>query len=255
MADDAFRILPLGVGEAFTARHYTTCVALGAAGAWMLVDCPHPVRKMLREAADAAGLALDLDGLLGVALTHLHADHASGLEDFGFYSHFVLNRRARLLAHPEVSARLWDNLLSAGMAQWQVEPGKPPEIKRLDDFFELIPLDASGPVTLGPFAIECRKTIHTIPTTAFKITAGGRTLGLSADTAFDPSLIAWLAPCDLIVHEVTSQEESKVHTPYRELAALPAPLRAKMRLIHYADDFDIDASAIEVLRQGRVYPV
>ena len=46
-----------------------------------------------------------------------------------------------------------------------------------------------------------------------------------------------------------------MHTPYELLAALPAELRAKMRLIHYPDDFDLNASAIEPLRQGRMYAV
>jgi ribonuclease BN (tRNA processing enzyme) len=255
MADDEVRILPLGVGEAFTARYYTACVAVGFGDAWMLVDCPHPIRKMLREATDAAGLTLDLGGVLGVALTHLHADHASGLEDYGYYAYFVLGRRARLLAHPDVSARLWDNLLAAGMGEWQGEPGQPPEPKRFDDFFELTPLGGKTPARLGPFSIECRTTLHSVPTTAFRIRAGGRLIGFSADTAFDPSLIAWLDPCDLIVHEATTFPTSSVHTPYDALAALPAPLRARMRLIHYPDDFDRDASAIEALRQGRIYTV
>jgi hypothetical protein len=46
-----------------------------------------------------------------------------------------------------------------------------------------------------------------------------------------------------------------VHTPYARLAALPAALRAKMRLIHYPDEFDVETSAIEPLRQGRLYEV
>jgi ribonuclease BN (tRNA processing enzyme) len=249
------RIIPLGVGEAFAARNYTTCLALGAGDAWMLVDCPHPVRKMLREGSHAAGHPLDLDRVSGVALSHLHADHCSGLEDFGYYSYFALGRRGRVLAHPEVAAKLWDGLLSAGMGEARVAPGSPPVVRRLEDFFELTALSESHPVAFGPFSVECRPTVHPIPTTAFRITVSGRVLGYSADTAFDPSLIAWLEPCDLIVHEVTTDPESKVHTPYPSLAALAAPLRARMRLIHYADDFDADSSAIEVLREGRVYPV
>ena len=109
------RLIPLGVGEAFTARHYTTCLALGVDDDWMLIDCSHPVRKMLREGSTAAGIPLDLDRIHAVAVSHLHADHCCGLEDFGFYSYFVLGRRARLLMHPEVSARVWDGLLAAGM--------------------------------------------------------------------------------------------------------------------------------------------
>lgn len=255
MAESDVRVIPLGVGEAFTARHYTTCLALGAGADWMLLDCPHPVRKMLREGSHAAGLPLDLDRVLGVALSHLHADHCSGLEDFGYFAHFVLGRRARVLAHPEVLARVWDGLLAAGMGQMRTDPAAPPAVRRLDDYFETTPLDESRPVGLGPFQVECRPTVHSIPTTAFRVTAGGRTLGFSADTAFDPGLIAWLEPCDLIVHEATTQPASHVHTPYARLAALPAPLRARMRLIHYPDDFDAAASAIEPLRQGRIYAV
>ena len=50
-------LIPMGVGEAFTARHYTSCLALGMDDHWLLIDCPHPVRKMLREGSIAAGLA------------------------------------------------------------------------------------------------------------------------------------------------------------------------------------------------------
>jgi ribonuclease BN (tRNA processing enzyme) len=81
------------------------------------------------------------------------------------------------------------------------------------------------------------------------VEAGGRTLGYSADTAFDPELIAFLEPADLIIHETNF---GPAHTPYSALAALPAELRAKMRLIHYADGFDTEASNIVALREGEV---
>src|SRR3954468_3064250 len=160
------RIIPLGVGEAFTASNYTTCLALGVDDAWLLIECPHPIRKMLREATNAAGLPFDLDRVEAVAVSHLHADHCSGLEDFGYYTYFALGRRARLVMHPDVSAKVWDGLLAAGMAEVQMERDGPTVQKQLDDYFELIALDAADPVTVGPFAIECRRTTHPIPTTA-----------------------------------------------------------------------------------------
>ena len=46
-----------------------------------------------------------------------------------------------------------------------------------------------------------------------------------------------------------------VHTPYEKLAALPAELRARMRLTHCPDDFDAASSVIEPLRQGVCYEV
>jgi ribonuclease BN (tRNA processing enzyme) len=250
-------LIPLGVGEAFTARYYTSCFALGVEDQWLLIDCPHPVRKILREGSLAAGLTqpLDLDRIVAAAVSHLHADHCCGLEDFGYFSLVALGRRAKLLMHPDVSARLWDGLLAAGMELVQAEPKAPPLRKQLSDYFELIDLETSRPIECGPFSIECRRTIHGVPTYALRIRAGGRMLGYSADTAFDPSLIEWLAAADLIIHEATTMVHTGVHTPYAKLADLPAALRSKMRLTHYPDDFDLDSSLIEPLRQGRIYDV
>lgn len=249
------RVIPLGVGDAFSARHYTTCLAVGAGDDWLLVDCPHPVRKMLREASQAAGVPLDLGDVAGVALSHLHADHASGVEDFAFFLRYRLGRRARLLAHPVVAEGLWSGTLGGSLGLVRETPDGPPVPQRFDDYFELTPLDPGTPAALGPFTVECRFTRHLIPTTAFRITAHGRTLGYSADTAFDPGLIDWLASADLIVHEVTHLASSSVHTPYDRLAALPEGLRGRIRLVHYPDEFDPDAGGIEALRPGRVYAV
>ena len=250
-------LIPMGVGEAFSARHYTSCLVLGVGDHRLLIDCPHPLRKMLREASITAGLPepLDIDRFTAAAVTHLHADHCCGLEDFGYYSFFALRRRAKLLMHPEASARVWDGLLAGGMEQVQAGPDAPPVRKTLADYFELIDLDTARPIECGPFSIECRRTIHAVPTYALRITAGGRVLGFSADTAYDPGLIEWLSAADLIVHEATSMAHSGVHTPYDKLAALPESLRSKLRLTHLPDDFDAEASVIEVLLEGQVYEV
>ena len=150
-----------------------------------------------------------------------------------------------------MTERLWAGSLAASMDHLG-EPGtEGARHASEDDYFHFVPVTEDAPATLGPFRIECRRTRHHIPTTAFRISAGGATLGYSADTAFDPSLIAWLAEADLVVHETNYG----IHTPYADLAALPDALRAKMRLIHYPDDFDRGASVIEPLEQGRTYRV
>src|SRR5512135_3083509 len=124
------RLIPLGVGAAFSALHYTTCLALGVDDTWLLIDCPHPVRKMLREGSVAAGRPLDLDRISGIALSHLHADHCSGVEDYIYFTHYALHRRAQILAHPGVSARLWSGLLAAGMEEARELPDAPPTRRR-----------------------------------------------------------------------------------------------------------------------------
>jgi ribonuclease BN (tRNA processing enzyme) len=247
----AFRFVPLGVGDAFTALHYSTCLALEAEGSLVLVDCPHPIQKMMREASLASGAPLDPRRIDAVILTHLHADHCSGIEGLGYWVFFYLQRKLPLYLHPDVLRDLWHGHLAAGMTHLMPSPGAPTIEMNLESYFDVRLLKEDGAVECGPFSIECRKTIHHVPTTALRIAASGRTLGHSADTAFDPGLIEWLAEADLVVHETNYG----VHTPYGKLAELPEPLRKKMRLIHYPDDFDLAQSAIEPLREGRIYDV
>ncbi len=233
----ALSIVPLGVGDAFSVRWYSSCLLIETEGERLLVDCPHPIRKILSEGT--AG-RVDLGDISGVVLTHLHADHASGLEGFAYFVRFALGRRAQLVLHPSVQARLWEGHLAAGMEMLGDSP------MQLEDYFDLTALDLDRPVRFGKFEIACRTTRHPIPTTALRISAGGREIGISSDTSFDPELIEWLGHSDLIVHETNLG----IHTPYEELARLPAELRSRMRLTHFPDDFDGDASVIAVLEQG-----
>jgi ribonuclease BN (tRNA processing enzyme) len=255
----SFTFVPLGVGDAFSARHYTFCIALEAEGRWWLVDCPHPLRKIVREGMSKAGLDLDVLDFEGVLQTHLHGDHSSGLEGLGYLHWFLKGSPAPIAATDAVIAPLWEQSLKASMGVLMKIPGYPDELgaepvfteNSFEKFFQHVRLDDEGPTEVGPFTVEVRRTIHHIPTTAMRVSAGGRTLGLSADTAFDPELIAWLDEADLIIHETGHG----VHTPLDRLTALPEETRAKMRLIHYPDDYDLDAANIESLVEGRRYPV
>lgn len=239
-------LLALGVGDAFTARYHSTCAAIRAEGSTLLVDCPHPIRKVMAD----ANLGIDVGDLCGVVITHLHGDHVSGLEGLLFYAHFVLQQRLPLLVHPDVHRDLWDGHLRAGMHQLMQRDGTFRSLT-LDDVAEVVLLSEEREVQHGPFGIRCRRTIHHIPTFAMQIRAGARSLGWSADTSFDPTLIEWLAACDRFVHETNLG----VHTPYESLAGLPEATRQKMWINHYTDDFDLEASVIEPLRQGVAYTV
>ncbi len=250
MGTSGLELVALGVGDAFSTVHDSTSLALGAGGRWLLVDCPHPMRKLLHAAASRCGLALDIGSFDAVVLTHLHGDHASGLETVAFYSWFVLGRRTRVAAHPAVSARLWEGHLAAGMERARV-PGGEGVPATFEDYFELTALDDRRPVRLGPFAIECRRTRHPIPTTALRIEGGGRRLAYSADTEFDAGLVAWLAEADLVLHETGPG----IHTPLERLAELPAALRQRMRLVHYPDDLDPATSPVAPLEAGQLIRV
>ena len=232
------RLVCLGCGDAFSALWYSSSLAFESAGRWLLIDCPHPIRKILRESAAPVAGPADLRDIDAVVLTHLHADHASGVEGFAYYNMFVLGRRPVLLAHSLVANEL--------CSRWIAGPTDANAAELLAERFEFHALHEGASTAWGPFEIECRRTCHPIPTFALRIASGGWRVGYSADTAFDPGLIDWLSDCDLIIHETNHG----IHTPYEDLARLPEGIRSRMRLIHYPDDFDVAGSVIPVLNQG-----
>ena len=242
-----FEVLVLGVGDTFSERHHSSALLLQCDGFRLAIDCPDMYRSVLKAASDKAGTTLSLSAIRHVLITHVHGDHMNGLEGVAFYKHFVDHERVQLVTAPEVRETIWDQRLKASMSVlWN---GSEHRTLGFDDYFEHVPLSWTDAIRVGPFSIRARRTIHHVPTSALFIEAAGRRLGYSADTAFDPELIAFLEPADLIIHETNF---GPAHTPYASLAALPAELRAKMRLIHYADGFDTDASVIAPLFEGEI---
>ena len=240
-------VVVLGVGDTFSEKHHGTSLLLRSGGVSLAIDCPDQYRSVLRAASERSGRALSLSDIDHVLITHVHGDHMNGLEGVAFYKHFVEGKRTTLVASLEVRAAIWDERLKASMSI--LFDGKEFRPMSFESYFDHLPLGWSDVTEVGPFRIEARRTIHHVPTSALLIEAGGRKLGYSADTAFDPELIRFLERADLIIHETNF---GPAHTPYAALAALPAELRARMRLVHYSDGFDVASSNIVVLREGDV---
>jgi ribonuclease BN (tRNA processing enzyme) len=237
----------VGVGDAFTARYHNACLLFEAGATRLLVDAPPALARALRDLSLArpSEPAVGLDDIDHVLITHLHGDHVGGLEQLLFWRRFVTQRKASLHAVPEVLAGLWDTRLRGGMETLIDAPGGPPRTLCLDDYADVHPL-GPGETHIGELVVEHRPTIHHIPTSALRVRAGASVIGYSADTAFDPSLIAWLSSSDVFFHETNLG----VHTPLASLVALPAETRARMRLIHYPDFHDTDGSPIVCAREG-----
>ena len=237
-------VTTIGVGDTFTARAFTTALLVRADGFTLAIDCPDTYRKVLA----ASGFATTDVG--HVILTHVHGDHMNGLEGFAYLKRFAENRRLGLSVVPEVRDVLWDKRLVASMGQlWD---GAKMNAMGFADYFEETPLSWEKATAIGPFTVRTRRTIHHVPTSALLIEYDGKVVGYSADTAFDPDLIAWLSSADLVFHETNY---GPAHTPYASLAALPKDVRDKMRLLHYPDEFDPASSTIACARQGERFAV
>jgi ribonuclease BN (tRNA processing enzyme) len=245
-----FEVIVLGVGDTFTARHNTSALLLRCDGFSLAVDCPDRYRGVLRSAAEKTGQPLPLEAIDHVLITHVHGDHMNGLEGVAWYKHFAEAKRVRLVCSPEVREAIWDERLAGSMTRlWD---GAFFRSFRFDTYFEHVVLGWDGVTEIGPFRIRTYRTRHHIPTSALLVEADGRRFGYSADTAFDPDLIAFLSPADVIVHETNL---GPAHTAYADLAALPAEIRGKMHLIHFPDEAVGMPTAIPMLSEGQVLRV
>jgi ribonuclease BN (tRNA processing enzyme) len=245
------KLYVLGVGDTFTEKHVTHALLVEADGFRLAIDCPDSYRRVLRAARDTAGPAharsLDLFGIDDVLVTHVHGDHMNGLEGVGYFKHFAQKKPLNLHTIAPVKDALWQHRLVASMGTlWD---GKDFATKSFDDYFAWNEVALENSTTIGPFTIRARTTKHHVPTSALFIEHGGRSIGISSDTAFDPDLIAFLAPADLIVHETN---HGPAHTAYADLLTVDESVKKKMRLIHYPDEFDVQGSAIAALTEGQV---
>lgn len=246
------RALILGVGDAFTELHYGSSAVIEAPKGYVLIDCPDPINRVLREARIKSGWPVRVGAIDDVILTHLHGDHCNGLESFGFLS-YVLRKSGerevppRLHTTRDVADRLWDRLAPA--MDYLIGVERP---VRLDDYFDLRFLTPGQPAKIAGLTVRCRVTTHHIPTIGLLVSDGKRTLGWSGDTLFEQAHIDWLDEADLIVHETNVPP---AHTPIGDLNALPDRVRAKTRLIHMVDDFDPSCTDMRPLEDGEVLEI
>jgi phosphoribosyl 1,2-cyclic phosphodiesterase len=128
------------------------CCALEHENRVLLIDAGFSAREIGRRAA-AVGLALD--GLVGIALTHEHGDHARGA--------------ARLAARANVP------LLTA-LGTWD-------RLHRLRGRLRHVPLPLLQEVVLGPFMVRAGPTCHDAaePVALVVRTAEGAALGVAYD--------------------------------------------------------------------------
>jgi ribonuclease BN (tRNA processing enzyme) len=242
-----FEVIVLGVGDAFSERYNAASLLLVCDGFHMAIDCPDRYRAVLASTATRCGRELSLSDIDHMLVTHVHGDHMNGLEGVAFYKRFYEDKRLRLVASPEVGEVIWTRRLAVSMGTLITDQGR--RRMTFEDYFEYIPLNWTKEIVVGPYRIQAYRTLHHVPTSALLIETDSKILGYSSDTAFDPELIRFLEHADIIIHETNL---GTAHTTYAELVALPVHVRAKMRLIHYPDTFNIATSVINVLREGEI---
>lgn len=242
------QVLILGVGDAFSKRQFNTSALIEHSGRYLLLDCPAPINRILNDATSISGWTVGIESIDNIIITHLHGDHCSGLEAFGFWRYFY-SKSNKISSLPCIhtnqlaAERLWERFAPA------MDRANSDSPATLSDYYDLKILKPARESQICSLSVECRFTGHPVPTIGLLISDGSATLGWSSDTPYDEEHIKWLSRADVIVHE---SGPAPSHTPIEHLNALPGKLRAKIRLIHLADDFDVSSTDIKPLREGEV---
>lgn len=233
----------LGVGSAFSRKNGNSNLLIEHGDIKLLVDCSLVSSAALRE------YGLSFKDITHIFITHLHADHITGLEEMAFMSRLVHATRPTLLSSASLLDRLWNCSLRGGLEYIELKPGEA-QPQRLESFFEVCPLAPSAWNTIDgttPLHLFLHPTDHVKGMESYglmvEVPSGGpqKRFLLSGDTKFDPALIEQgRRDCSVIFHDCqlfdSGPANSKgVHTSYRQLQAVSPEIRRMMWLYHYGD--------------------
>jgi len=240
--DGALELVFLGVGSAFTKRHYQTNLLIRKGQDHLMVD----FGTKASQAAFEVGLRVtDFRSFL---ITHSHADHIGGLEEVALANRYVTHTKPRIYITAQFQRLLWSSSLRGGCALNE----RPPLTFR--DFFDVerpAPLEGMPRETygfrVGTIGVRMFRTRH-IPDSASDWRDSVWSVGIviddrvmyTSDTRFDPELLSSFSavfPLEIIFHDC-QLFTGGIHASFEELQTLPASTRQRIVPVHFGDNWE-----------------
>ncbi|GIP32855.1 MBL fold metallo-hydrolase [Paenibacillus sp. J2TS4] len=218
----------VGTGGAFSARYANNNALMTAGSFTLLVDCGVTAIRSLRE------MDVPLPSIDGVFVTHQHADHVGGLEEFAFQMLHIHRRKPKLFIPASLREVLWENTLKGGMEN--IEAG----LTALDDYFDVIELHEGHEMEVSPgLRLNILPTQHIAHKSSYSLLINGQ-MYYSSDTRFNRARLEELHSQGVryILHECKLYGAPGVHTTLEELLTLPEEVQSKIQLMHYGDDME-----------------
>lgn len=235
----------VGVGSAFSKKHFQNNLLIVKGEDHLLVDCGITCPSALYHYGS------NITNIRNILITHSHADHIGGLEEAGLMGRYVTKQRPRMFITKQYKKILWNQSLRGGNSYGEMNKGR---FLGFDDYFELVePKQIQKKPRIlwetncGSINIKIFRTKH-IPDCVGSWKKAFYSVGVliddkilfPADTQFDKELIDWMTstyPIQYIFHDCQFYTGG-VHASYDELKTLPEDIRKKIYLCHYGDNFE-----------------
>lgn len=250
------KLLFLGSGSAFTVgadNYHANILLINEQNQKLLLDCGSDIRFSL----DAEGFSF-VD-ITDIYISHLHSDHAGGLEYIGLCTKFDPRcQKPNLYVSKDLAYQLWENTLAGGMRSVQGD------INRLDSFFNVHCLKPEEGFVWDKIQFKLIKVVHIdsgwflMPSYGLFFEIKGKKILLTTDTQFQTDILnPYYHTADLIFHDCeTSQVPTSVHAHYQELLTLSPSIKQKMWLYGYQPGKLPDASQdgfLGFVKRGQVF--
>lgn len=224
----------LGAGSAFTVgsdNYHSNMLLTNGNGKSLLIDCGSDARFSMHEVGKSYR---DVEG---VYISHLHADHAGGLEWLAFTTKFDPQcvNKVKLFICDKLVEPLWNNVLSGGLSSLQVE------VATLDTYFDVNPVVENSSFSWSGIEFSLIQSLHIVsgftimPSYGLLFTVNGTKVFISTDSQFYPHQVVDIYRiADIIFQDCeTAAFKSRVHAHFEELVTLPPEIKKKMWLYHY----------------------
>ena len=231
-------IIPLGVGSAFarTLENTNFLIKTGD-GVPFLLDCGHTATRSMER------LGFDMKGIDNILLSHLHADHISGLEEMGFTGLFIWGRKINLHAPKPLLEFLWPKSLDGGMGQRLKSRSGGFYEARLETYFTVNALGARKKFSIGCVEITPFSTPHIPGRPSFGYAmhdtlTGGRAMFTCDSMLSMKNLRNHGQSADVIFHDCQLDGSAEgIHTVLGDLLTVPDDYKKKILLVHYGDEW------------------
>ena len=192
----------------------------------------------INDALDDRGISVDT--IDNIFISHLHADHAGGIEYLAFkryFSQFPFGEsKANLIGSEEILIRGWDHVWSGGLEHMR---GKD---NLLSDYFNIKSLTPHESFQIKDFIFVPVFQCHVDGDASYGLDIFNNNCNIFISGDSQVTSLYQLAPQNniydkyqLIFHDCEFAEyPNSVHAQFHELCSLPAEIKSKMWLYHFS---------------------